>query len=159
MQCSLWQKMSSYSQTACLSSKWPWPRAPTPAHTLTESQQHTDSHQDEESQQGHQQPDDWVPAPTLALHHTLASHGCLTDHPPETHTFTRCQSFSLGFPKSCAVCEHASKCCKLPIGRHFSTTTKQSLLFVLVQSSLIIVLDCFLCGSLQLLLLCCSRYW
>lgn len=43
--------------------------------------------------------------------------------------------------------------------RHFSITTKQSVFFVLVQSSLIIVLDCFLWWSLGLLFLCCSGYW
>lgn len=42
---------------------------------------------------------------------------------------------------------------------HFSTTTKQSVVFGLVQTSLIILLDCFIWWSLGLLILCCSGYW
>lgn len=129
-----------------------------PTHTLTKSHQHADGHQEEGSQQGHQHPDGQVPAPTLALHHTLASHGCLTDHPPTTHTFTHCQFLSPGLPKSRAVCEHTSKCTRLESSRHiFYYYHTVSFFSVLGQSSLIIVLDCFLYWGLQLLLLCC-RY-
>lgn len=53
---------------------------------LTEPQQQTEAHQDQGPQQGHQEPDGRVPAPALALHHTLASHGCPTDHPRLQHT-------------------------------------------------------------------------
>jgi len=60
-------------------------------HALTKPQQHAHGHQDEGPQQGHQEPDSRVPAPALAFHHTLASHGCLTYHQPVTHT----QSHSL----------------------------------------------------------------
>lgn len=43
-------------------------------HTLTESRQHTEGHEDQGPQQGHQDPEGRVPAPAFTLNPALASH-------------------------------------------------------------------------------------